>query len=648
MDKKSRQRGVRASRAKLEQALRQSGFKTQAALAEKIAKLEGLESTPKDLVSKAFREKLIEPQSLERIAVALDVKAYTLYQSSDVQTRLPTLSANNKPNPTATFPWHIATAILLIATITTVFWLSLVNSSNAVKLTLPGMKPSFLIYPQKKSLYSIAEQLKSILDKHYQVTLIPVALNEFNNSPSDLIKEFQSDWVLSIDAIQIGRYSGVRLYLSDGSFDYPVLVENASQEEQFTTLFDDPIVKAQLQQDIQTSIDTLAPVSDKGLLSKEQQSTYLISRQLLEDYQSFENLNKAQLLMEALLREQPLFGPAFALLCEIGIHESWRENEKASLRQANVLCQQALSLAPNNLYVQTVAAFLQEKNGNKDRALKQYQSILMQSPNHIESLMGLASVNFAIYRSEGNQDALNQALGFARQAALVQEDYWRPFQLLALIEFSSGNRDNAIQAWEAQVSIRPNELILSNLGLMYLCNANFELAKTRLDNAQTLAPDSYMPLEGLASIHYYQSNYQQALNLRLKVQELIGNEDAGIHQQWGDLADTYLQLGQSDSAKQAYRTALTILERDQLRGNGSQDDQVYRLYYQVQLFDDIEEKQILIKQTSATESAELSSPALVRKALILKMIGESEQAQFELKQAAKVCPAYLQRPEFDV
>ncbi len=42
--KRTRQRGVRASRAKLEQALRQSGFKTQAALAEKIASIEGIDS----------------------------------------------------------------------------------------------------------------------------------------------------------------------------------------------------------------------------------------------------------------------------------------------------------------------------------------------------------------------------------------------------------------------------------------------------------------------------------------------------------------------------------------------------------------------------------------------------------------------------
>ncbi|MDN5864878.1 MAG: hypothetical protein L0I62_06635 [Gammaproteobacteria bacterium] len=77
-----RKRGVRASREKLSQALADAGLRTQNALAERIADIEDLDSPPRDLVNRVFREKPVDPLSLERVARALGVKAHTLYLSS--------------------------------------------------------------------------------------------------------------------------------------------------------------------------------------------------------------------------------------------------------------------------------------------------------------------------------------------------------------------------------------------------------------------------------------------------------------------------------------------------------------------------------------------------------------------------------------
>lgn len=81
-DQRTRKRGIRASRASLSQALAGAGLKTQSALAERIADLEGLDMPPRDLVNRVFREKPVDPLSLERVAQALGVEAHTLYLSS--------------------------------------------------------------------------------------------------------------------------------------------------------------------------------------------------------------------------------------------------------------------------------------------------------------------------------------------------------------------------------------------------------------------------------------------------------------------------------------------------------------------------------------------------------------------------------------
>lgn len=81
-DQPTRKRGVRASRARLNQALAEAGFKSQAALADRMADLEGLDTAPKDLVNRVFREEPVAPRSMERLARALGAEASTLYLSS--------------------------------------------------------------------------------------------------------------------------------------------------------------------------------------------------------------------------------------------------------------------------------------------------------------------------------------------------------------------------------------------------------------------------------------------------------------------------------------------------------------------------------------------------------------------------------------
>ncbi|PHZ85247.1 hypothetical protein [Paremcibacter congregatus] len=82
---KSRKRGVRACRIKLQKALSESDLdrKTQVALANRIADEEELDAAPKDLVNKIFRQYPVDPQSLERVARALRVDAQNLYLEGD-------------------------------------------------------------------------------------------------------------------------------------------------------------------------------------------------------------------------------------------------------------------------------------------------------------------------------------------------------------------------------------------------------------------------------------------------------------------------------------------------------------------------------------------------------------------------------------
>ncbi len=118
-ERRTRKRGVCASRARLNSALAAAGLKTQSALAVRIAEIEGLDTPPRDLVNRVFRERPVDPLSLERIARALAVEAHTLYLSSAEASRTASASeaaGNDKRAPGRRIftPWRLAAATVSI------------------------------------------------------------------------------------------------------------------------------------------------------------------------------------------------------------------------------------------------------------------------------------------------------------------------------------------------------------------------------------------------------------------------------------------------------------------------------------------------------------------------------------------------------
>lgn len=110
-------RGIKCSRKKLDAALAASQIakKTQIALAEALADAEQLESVPKDLVNKMFRELPVDHQTVERVAAILDVKPESLYLEETSQNAESNDAKKHKfPQPLVWWALGIV-AILLVA-----------------------------------------------------------------------------------------------------------------------------------------------------------------------------------------------------------------------------------------------------------------------------------------------------------------------------------------------------------------------------------------------------------------------------------------------------------------------------------------------------------------------------------------------------
>ena len=181
-----RKRGVRASRVRLTRALAEAGLRSQAALAERIADLEGLEAAPKDVVSRVFRERPVEPRTLERVARALGVDAYSLYKTAREEAlpaALPDDRVPATPTPPSRRRMTATAAALLMAVAASAWWFTRPPPERNIPVTVPVLRPlglgtpSLVVLPIKGDTEgALTDVLRSELDDTFTVATASAAV----------------------------------------------------------------------------------------------------------------------------------------------------------------------------------------------------------------------------------------------------------------------------------------------------------------------------------------------------------------------------------------------------------------------------------------------------------------------------------------
>ncbi len=670
---RKRKRGIAASRAKLTKAMAKAGLKTQAALAERIASSENLDTAPKDLVSKIFREQTVETSSLERIATVLGVDAYTLYKTrQDTEVALPLDNTGyslpitdesiveNQTYPINSQKYRITatSGLLLICLIAVVsYWL--IDRKNYIDIP---STPYFSDVPTKLGRLSLLVVGPSTeINKPLVSTLSPLLKNNFNVSNfiplhkklseiaafQSMAAQYQSDLVLQLSIKEDGGFILLDAWLYAEQQVLPIW----SAHPRTVEFNRDPSRYWQnLQAHILFSlgISTIRPTGYGAEVAIEARDYYIEGRNLLDKSQAELNFKSAQSRFTRALNIAPDYAQAQAALCDALVLESWMGNEKNLLEEAQLACTRALTLSPKDPYVLSVVSYLYRRTGRVQDALH----ILGNSKNKdLDLLLSHAYTLYEAYRQDLEvKDALLTAKSYAVAATDLAPQFWKPYHALGLIELSLGDTQAAIDAFDQAVGFDANELMLANLGTLYFCRDNLKQASKNYQLAMQFAPESHLGREMMGMIKYFQGDYAEALELRLQAANSVNQ--AGIHQMWGAIADTYLQLKQINAALDNYQHALTIVERDNLRGNLSLTDQVHQLYYQVQV-DFLTGKSHADHTPIDLQLAELEenlihldSSAIIKLALIEQQRHNQKKADSLLNSAVAICPVYLRLPQF--
>jgi len=698
-----RRRGVRASRIKLARALAEAGLKTQAALAERMADLEGLDAPPKDIVSRVFREQPVDPTTLERVARALQTEAYKLYltaeeavlpsgtvaappgapppdatagsaEAADLHSstaadepvsygaQLPA-TAEAPPPRRATRPAALWTALAIgLALILAGGWFWIQGRDGrgaAASGPEAGLQPKFGRFKVAITRFDgdtdseLAVMVRERLETTLGVTSAALPLITREEDRGALAKRFRVDVVLDGEIVRVGQLLGLRIF---------AYADSRGRREQ---IWGETLPLTARERKLPQAADNIAAAVHRmlGMLAGDSrnpphfplapvQDEYLQGRSFLDQAPSEINLRRAAGHFESALRHDANFAAAHAALCETSLDAVWI-NEERQLADAEKACVRAIQLAPRAPEVLRAHAYFLNRSGRASEAMELLQRLYADEPDDVEVALSLANAEFDQFRRTDDAAARAASLEHARAATRIAPGFWKPWMWLGIYESGAGTADGAIAALERAHQLDPqNEYVVTNLGTMYFCRGDFDDARDLYLKARDVAPGSYAGTEFLGLVYYYLEDFVESARLRQSAIDMArAAGGAEIHQMWGSLADSYRQSGALDKAVVAYTRALEIVERDFLMGNGTIGDKAARAYYYLELLNLQPERasrgalQSLERDLEEASGAAIESTAMLRVAQSWLLKNEQVKAREALGKAMQRCRCYEQHPD---
>ncbi len=592
---------MRASRARLYHALTEAGLRSQAALAERIADLEGLEQAPKDLVSRAFREQPVELQTLERIARALDVEAWQLYRTND-ESDTPSQTAGEATDgpvpvaaPRITVTYWLAPLVAALAFVAGGLWWrgAAPTSNDAGPVTIAGdaaqqssLRPTWVGEPTLVITSfggdtdgALAEALRAQLSAHFRLASPSADMLLRDLDAGEIAAQLRSDAVIDGEIVRLGRLAGVQVHIFAGGVRQQVWAETVETVRLGERL---DAIAANAAQAAARALGM--PLGDGGDPSHYPlapvQEYYLEGRLHLDGPASELNIRRAQGRFEAALRIDANYADAHAGLCEALLEEYWMEDAQRALNDASLACGRAIQLAPQAATSRIAHAHFLRVTGRAQEAVAELDALLVENPDDAAALVGLVASLLALYRGDGDPAHLDRATTAAEHATAIDPGFWKPPFWRAILAYYAGDLDGAISAAETARNRDENEYVLANLGTFYFCADKLELARGAYERAQEIAPHSYVGDEFLGMLYYLLGDYEAAAQLREQaISRLASVGEPEIHEMWGNLADAYLSSGRHEAAIDAFLRAVEISERDVLQGIDSPADRASRAYY---------------------------------------------------------------------
>ena len=548
---KNRARGVKASPLKLRAALNAKGLKSQAEVAEVIRQKEGLAKPPRTLVGRVFRSEAVDPVSIERVARVLDVEAWSLYldssekalfstntgatananASQDLSTKnAPSVDAGEKENNSHTVVDEPPTPLTASPTPDKFTHTHLAQTQQVDHHQGKGIKgwfvlcfvalilvASFLyqtIYPVQEPL---PNQSSGIDFSNKVLVVLPFegprgddfghllhnVLNEASHwvtasslhagsaNPLELIGQQKTDLVFSGKVEQIGRRILIKIYISESSLTRQVwadtFVKSASNE----------YIKRSLARWFDIFADQKGEITfpESNILTR-----YLNAQSYMHQDRTYDVLLRALTDFQGVVRLAPKFAKGHASLCMALIEYSKLSGDKVKLEEAELHCQMASELAPDDTNTLAANAHLLRSKGLFEEAQELVSRVLLVAPDNIDAIRSLAEIQMRIYLKQRDEQLFAKIERKLQRAATIEQDNWKIPYTLARLYYFAGQQQLAIEQFQLANDIYPSYQTHNNLGTLEFCVGNLSQARTHYQQALTYKPNETSLLSNIATL----------------------------------------------------------------------------------------------------------------------------------------------------
>ena len=638
---KGRLRGIKASRKKLRSAQLQAGFKSQAEIVERIKKLEGLNKSPRSLVSRVFRGEPVDPLSIERVAKALNVEAWSLYLNSDeIDSRVKAQSSSKNdltdevsyfkekvdtPNQNDPLKDESCNSIKDKARDSSNKDISIEevldekakgadykddSSLGTASLSKNSNKPYIkvailvlcilcvLLIPHLPNFSSsVGNEQKNTIDiKNKVVAVIPIS----GRRGQDITRNIEmllagpTDLFVGSSALHAGIQSPYELLERRGA-DLVISGELTEIGHHIAVrLF---LSRDENMQQIWSGVfhrstsDTFMKSQLKAGLSKLLLKKPLVSGsnwasliRFLQGMENFEGERSEHVLLRAMadfqyvLNKVPDNVYGYAGMCMALIELHLETSNKSNLEEAERYCNEGLAIEPDSIYVQNALGNLARVKGEYHTANSYFSKALKTDPNSITALQKMAESQMRIFLESRDLGLFDSITKSLNHAAMLEPRNWKIPYTQGRAFYFKGDQLKAIEYFTKAAELSLNYQTLNNLGALEFCVGDLKNAKAHYQQALTLKPNHSVLLSNIAVLHFYLGEYQQALEIfEPQIEYISAQGGPGLYQLWSNVADIYRTQGKTEKALIAYRNAISELEREVSKGEANVMQKASRL-----------------------------------------------------------------------
>ena len=290
--------------------------------------------------------------------------------------------------------------------------------------------------------------------------------------------------------------------------------------------------------------------------SSEAYQYYVQGRGYLQDPRKTENLTSAEIVLKQALKIDPNYGQAEAALGQTyWLRYDMAGKQKQWIPQAQQACNKAVELGNAGAEGHMCLGLIEDGTGQYEKAAEQFQQAVQLDPTNDSAYRSLAGVYGHLNQPEKAEETYKRAIS-------VRPQYWRGYSFLGNFYLARAEYEKSEAMWRRATELDPDSYAAFNgLGAALIFKDKDNEAIQVFERSIAIRPNlNAYNNTAVAQFHLHRfkdsvQNFKEALRL-----------DDTDYQKWGNLGDSYYYGGDSASAMESYRKAITMAEQ-QLKVN---------------------------------------------------------------------------------